>query len=501
MVHALKTFRGGRRFADFSGQALPVLYDASVPPYVAIPLIQGFGTEIAPCVQKGDRVRAGAIIARDDGRVSSPIHTSVSGVVEDIKRRNYFKRDITMVIIRTEDASAAVTPIEGASREWRKLPNEKLEELLYLSGVSSLDREGIPTRFRSSVISPGDVRHLIIHGVGSEPYNSSLDLLLMSGRNLLNFFEGVQILKKVMPQAKVYLAVPGRKRKIIEQLAKLASGMEGVDIYPLEPKYPQGYDEMLVPTILNKRFPYGYSAANIGVVVLNIQALLGVYEAVVEGKPLVERIVALCGSSFKENVHIRVRVGTPLEHLLTERLRAGHPARVVLNSLLTGFPLNDPTLPVDRTFSQIIALPEDAHREFLSFLRPGPHRDSYTRAFASRWVPLRFKKIPTTNAHGEERPCISCSYCEEVCPVGIIPHLIAKYVKRGLIDETIMNYGIFNCIECGLCNYVCPSKITLMQTLKDGQEKLTMQGCDRSQCILPYFDLKGIEEYRGVTKL
>ena len=173
---------------------------------------------------------------------------------------------------------------------------------------------------------------------------------------------------------------------------------------------------------------------------------------------------------------------------------------MVLNSLLTGFQLNDINLPIDRTFSHIIAIPEKREREFLSFMRPGKTRDSYTRAFLAEMLPW-VKRTPDTNKHGEERPCISCGFCERACPVKIIPHLLAKYVQRNLIDETIMNYGIFNCIECGLCSYVCPSKISLMKIIKEGQDKLTMQGCDSTQCILPYFNLKGIEEYRGVTKL
>ena len=86
--------------------------------------------------------------------------------------------------------------------------------------------------------------------------------------------------------------------------------------------------------------------------------------------------------------------------------------------------------------------------------------------------------------------------------MGIIPHLLSKYVQRSIIDETLMNLRIFNCIECGLCSYVCPSKIPLAKHIKEGQEKLTVSGCDRNQCILPYFDnLKGIEEYRGPKEL
>ena len=499
MLKPFRGFRGGYKFTHYEGQVAPVLVEDDIPSKVMIPLRQGFGQDVKPVVKKGAIVAAGQIIGRDDQSVSSPVHSSINGVVEDIKRMNYFKRDVAMVMIRATGSSKEISRLPGYAAEWGRLSNEEIETLVYLSGVSSLDREGIPTRFKSSIIQPDDVKHLIIHGVGSEPYNISLDLLL-DGRRLLNFFEGIKILKRIMRNSHVHLALNGHKRKMIEQVVKLSSDAAWLDIYPLEPKYPQGYDEMLVPTILNQKFPYGYSAANIGVVVLNIQAVLGVYEAVVEGRPVIERTIALCGPSMKEHVHVRARVGTSLGDILSKRLDASRPSRVVLNSLLTGVLLNDFTLPVDRTFSQIVAIPENKTREFLSFMRPGAKSDSYTRTFLGRGLPCS-KKRPDTNQHGEERPCISCTFCEEVCPVQIIPHLLSKHVKRGIIDETLMNYDIFNCIECGLCSFVCPVKIPLLAHLKEGHEKLMQQGCDRTQCILPYFDLKGIEEYRGVTKL
>ncbi len=499
MLKSHRTFKGGFKFKNYIGQPAPLLTEAKIPSHVIIPLRQGFGTEVKPLVQKGDHVFAGQTIARDDSSISSPIHSSVNGIVEDIKRRNYFRREITMVSIRTTNTSREIPRLSGHSTEWWKLSNEQIEELIYLSGVSSLDKEGIPTRFKSSIIPPDDVKHLIIHGIGSEPYNISLDLLL-TGKNLLNFFEGIKILKRIMPKCQVHLSINAHKKNLIEQFTKLSSELEWLDVYSLEPKYPQGYDEMLVPTILNQRFPYGYSAANIGIVVLNIQAVLGVYNAVVEGKPLIERIIALCGPSFKENLHLKVRVGTLLSEVITDNLKTSDSPRVVLNGLLTGFELNDFSLPTDRTFSQIVAIPKKTEREFLAFLRPGMRRDSCTRAFLSNWLP-GIHKSTDANLHGEERPCISCGFCEEACPVGIIPHLLSKYITRGFIDEMLLNYDIFNCIECGLCSFVCPSKIPLLKHMKEGHEKLIMQGCDSTSCILPYFNLTGIEEYRGVTKL
>lgn len=499
MFNKAGKLKGGYIFRNYAGQPADVLLEAPLPEQVIIPLKQGLGSEVKPLVKKGDTVTAGQIIGRDDNAICSPVHASINGVVEDIRRMNYFKHDINLVTIKGLNKSREIVRLPGATSDWWKLNNEKIEELIYLSGVSSLDVEGIPTRFKSSFIPPEKVEHLIIHGVGSEPYNISLELLL-ADKNRLHVLEGIKILKRIMPRCKVHLALNAWKKEIIESMKKLATDLEWLDIIPLEPKYPQGYDEILVPTILEKKFPYTYSAANMGVIIINIQVVLGVYDAVVEGLPLIERIVALSGPCFKENIHLKVRIGTSLNDIVKGRLKEGLPVRLIDRSILRGFNLQDTSLPVERTISNLIAIPENREREFLAFIRPGVRRDSYSRGILAKWLP-GIKKSPDTNLHGEERPCISCNFCTDACPVQIIPHLISKYVQADIIDEIIMQYGIFNCIDCGLCNFVCPSKIKLLENIKKGREKLLAENCGPDHCILPHFELIGIDEYRGVTKL
>ncbi|MEJ2642727.1 MAG: 4Fe-4S dicluster domain-containing protein [Desulfosarcinaceae bacterium] len=107
-------------------------------------------------------------------------------------------------------------------------------------------------------------------------------------------------------------------------------------------------------------------------------------------------------------------------------------------------------------------LPAGESKEFLGFVRPGARKHSFSRAFLSA-----LKNDPLAmdcNLHGEERPCVACSNCARVCPVGILPQLTYKSALAGEVEESLV-HGLLDCVECGLCTYVCPSKIELSRFL------------------------------------
>jgi Na+-transporting NADH:ubiquinone oxidoreductase subunit A len=68
--------------------------------------------------------------------------------------------------------------------------------------------------------------------------------------------------------------------------------------------------------------------------------------------------------------------------------------------------------------------------------------------------------------HGEERACVNCGYCTDVCPVDILPQFTYKSILADEIEEALA-HGLLDCVECGLCSYVCPSKIELFDVLKN----------------------------------
>lgn len=486
-----KTFTGGYRFRNFVGKPQKKVIQFQVPPTVTIPLKQGFGDEVAPVVEAGEYVKAGQIIGISDDSMSSPVHSSVSGIVEGIIKISCFKEDIHAVVIKS-DGTADWQPLQQHTSNWTSLTVEQIEKLLYLSGVTSLNRIGIPTRYKSSIILTEDVKNLIIHGVNSEPYNLSPSVLLQDNR-IFHFVEGIKILKAVMPKAHIHIALGSDEEDLLKKLSSLSGDCEWLDFYSLIPKYPQGHDEILISTILGKRYLYGYSTANTGVVVLDIQTVLQAYDAVAGGKPLIERIIAISGPGWKENIHLKVRIGTPLQYILVDHLQEEGRYRLIFDSLLTNDAVIDFSLPVNRTLSQLIAVPENTNREKLSFLRAGLRRYSYSKTFLSALAP-KVDKACDTNIHGEERPCIFCGYCEEVCPAGIIPHLLEKYVTNNIIDEKLVNYGIFNCIKCNVCSFVCPSKIPIAERIMEGREKLIGNNYGCPHCNLPDLESKKLAD-------
>jgi len=492
MVFKSKTFAGGYKFKRFEGFPDNELIEIPVPPRVIIPLKQGFGMEVPPIVKIGQSVKAGQVIGIDDNTISNPVHSSISGTVEAITHLAGNNKEIKAITIKS-NGTPEWQPLSNYSAEWSKLTNEKLEKIIYLSGIASLGSDGIPTRYKSSVALPGDVRSIIVNGINSEVYNLSNSVLLTEQR-IYKFVQGLKILHKIMPNAKILFALNRDQNDIIQELVNQIKGIDWINILTFNVKYPLDSQRVLVNTILKKKYPYySFAVKEIGVLLLKIQTVLHIFEAVTKGKPLIEKIIALCGSGFNRNMHIKIRLGTFFQEIIKNYSQSNIKQRIVANSLLTGKSINDLNQPIDRKINSIIAIPEDTKRRFLAFIRPGFRKDSYSNTFFSF-----LKKKGNTNMHGEQRPCIFCNYCNEACPVKILPFLIYQYVERDLIGQILINLKIFDCINCNLCSYICPSKIPVASFIKKGKNELLKQSEDFPSLKLLKINSKRRELYEEI---
>ena len=91
-----------------------------------------------------------------------------------------------------------------------------------------------------------------------------------------------------------------------------------------------------------------------------------------------------------------------------------------------------------------------------------------------------FPEHMTNAVRGELRPCVSCGFCEKVCPAGIMPHRLHKliyavivHIQQAIDDiDAVEQFRIDLCVECGLCSFVCPSKIELMRQFQEMKETI-----------------------------
>lgn len=391
------------------------------------PLSQHIGAPASPIVNKGDRVLRGQKIAEATGFVSAPIHSSVSGTVKAIEPRRVVTGDMVMSIVIENDEKYEEVTYEACDNI-ENLSNEQIIEKIKEAGVVGMGGAGFPTFIKLSPKNPKKIDYVIANCAECEPYLTSDYRRMVEEPEKL--VEGMKIMLRLFENAQGILAVEDNKPDCIEILRNLTKDDTRITVKELKTKYPQGSERQLIYASCGRRLHSAKLPSDVGCIVDNVDTIVAIYHAVMDGKPLMERIVTVTGDCVRNPRNYKVHVGMNYHDLLEA---SGNfkkkPAKIISGGPMMGFALFQLDVPTTKTASALLCL----------------SRDDISRE--------------------KETACINCGRCAQACPSRLLPGRLADYADRGQ-EEEFMKCNGMECIECGCCSYVCPAKKHLTQSIK-----------------------------------
>jgi electron transport complex protein RnfC len=200
-----------------------------------------------------------------------------------------------------------------------------------------------------------------------------------------------------------------------------------VDLVVAGARYPQRNRREL--ELVLKRFARKEGIKLGTILALGPATLAAIHDAVKLKKPILDRYVAVGGSAIKKPQVMKVRIGTRIGEIFEE---CGgfldKPRRIGSGSPLLGRTVVDLDEPVIKTSFAVFAF------------------------------------LPGQIGGSVRSRCIGCGECRTVCPVGLDPEALYKYMN-GSDNRELKSGRAAECHGCGCCEVVCPSRLPLSTSI------------------------------------
>jgi electron transport complex protein RnfC len=415
------------------------LRTAPLPDIFVIPLQQHLGPEGELCVKVGDPVLKGQPLTVGRGR-TVPVHAPTSGTVSAITPH------ITAHPSGLAELCVIIQP-DGEDRwcerapvaDYRQLATSELIQRIHQAGIAGLGGAGFPTASKLQGGMNG-VETLILNAAECEPYITADDRLMQEHADQV--IEGTQILRHLLQPKLTLIGIEDNKPEAIAALKLALHDQPGIALRVVPTKYPSGGAKQLTKILTGKEVPHGKHSSAIGVLMQNVGTAFAIKRAIVDGEPLIERVVTLTGEALSQPGNLWARIGTPVQHLLKfAGFQPQAQQMVVMGGPLMGFTLPALNVPIVKISNCILA-----------------------------------PSVSEMALQEPEQSCIRCGLCVDACPAGLLPQQL-YWFSRGEEHEKARNHNLFDCIECGACAFVCPSNIPLVQYYR--QEKAEIKAIDQ----------------------
>ncbi|MFA0476807.1 electron transport complex subunit RsxC, partial [Vibrio breoganii] len=434
-------FPGGIHPPEHKAQSLThKIGRANIANEIVIPVKQHIGKEGDLLVKVGDSVLKGQPLTQYHTSLSLPVHASTSGVVTAIEPRTGCHPSglpELSIVIKPDQKDTWIE--HSGITNYQELSAEELVNVIRQAGISGMGGAGFPTaRKLQSGFSRTDI--LIINAAECEPYITADDSLMREYAEQV--IQGIEILSHILKPKLCIIGIEDNKPEAIQALNK-AGESHDIVIRVIPTKYPSGGERQLIKVLTDKEVPSSGLPADIGIMVQNVGSAFAVKRAVIDGEPLIERVVTMTGGSVSQAQNLWVPIGTPVQSLLEQaHFSPWKKQSVIMGGPMMGFTLPHTQVPITKTSNCILA-PAKRELEFTA----------------------------------DEMACIRCGQCAEACPASLLPQQMYWYSKDKDLEKC-EEYKVKDCIECGACAYVCPSNIPLVNYFRQSKTEIKIQAAE-----------------------
>ena len=391
------------------------------PAQVVIPMSMHFGAPCTPTVSKGDYVKLGQKIGEFKG-LGAPIHASVSGTVAAVEPRPYSMGGKVMSVVIDNDFKDDLSEEVHAPADPDALSVEEMVEMVKQAGIVGMGGATFPTYVKLKPGKPIDA--VLINGSECEPYLTADHRVMLEFADDIVF--GLRAMMKAVSAPEGVILIEDNKPDAIALMEEKVAPYDNIRVCAAKTQYPEGAEKMLIKKVMGRQVPSGKLPADVGCVVSNTSTAKAISDAIQKGLPLVERVVSVTGEFIRNPGNYIVKLGTNVQEIIDHCGGiTGDDVVLKMGGPMMGAPIKDTNVPIIKGSNGIIAIAAD---------------------------------------HTEEKECIKCGRCVDVCPMELQPLEIYKLGQLG-DAEGLLKLNVMDCFSCKCCEYICTSKIPLVSKI------------------------------------